>query len=68
MIEIIGRAIVAAVLWFFWRIILYPAALVLFTPLILIRAAVLAFRRQQKFRYAAADGYAYLSDVWWASW
>ena len=43
----------------FWLIAL-PVLAVAATPIILIRASVLAGRKQQKFRHAVADGYDFL--------
>jgi hypothetical protein len=66
MLDLIGRAIVQVVLKLVWRVILYPAALLLCTPFILVRALILALRRRQRFLYAVEDGYSAVSDVWWA--
>jgi hypothetical protein len=66
MLDLIGEVIVQGVLKFVWHVILYPAALLLCTPFILIRAFLLALRRRQRFLYAVEDGYSAVSDVWWA--
>jgi len=66
MLDEIGQLIVRAMLKFVWRVILYPAALLLCTPFILVRALILAVRRRQRFIYAVSDGYSSVSFVWWA--
>lgn len=66
MLDLIGEVIVQVVLKFVWCVILYPAALLLCTPFILIRALTLARRHRQRFLYAVEDGYSAVSDVWWA--
>jgi hypothetical protein len=66
MLDLIGEVIVQVVLKFVWRVILYPTALLLCTPFILIRALLLALRRRQRFLYAVEDGYSVVSDAWWA--
>ena len=66
MIEEFGRGIVVYLLSLVWRLILLPAALILGTPFILIRAWILALRHKQRFSYAVSDGYSFLWDIWWA--
>jgi hypothetical protein len=66
MFDVIGQVILRGILTFAWRVILYPAALVLCTPFIVIRALILVFRHRQRFVYALSDGYASVSDAWWA--
>ena len=50
---------------FILRLILFPIALLVCTPFILIRAAVLASRDQMKFTHAIADGYETVDVYWW---
>lgn len=66
MLDLIGEVIVQVALKLVWRVILYPATLLLCTPFILIRAFTLALRHRQRFLYAVEDGYSAVSDVWWA--
>jgi hypothetical protein len=65
MLDEIGEVIVRVLLSFVWRAILYPAALLLCTPFILVRALILALRRRQRFIYSVKDGYSAVSDAWW---
>ena len=53
------------VLRFILRLILFPIALLVCTPFILIRAAILASRDQMKFTHAIADGYETVDVYWW---
>ena len=65
MLDEILRAVLTDLLRFVLRIVLFPVALVLCTPFILIRAAVLALRRRETFTHAVADGYYAVDVVWW---
>jgi hypothetical protein len=49
-------------------IILFPVALLICTPFVLIRAAILASRDQVKFIHAIADGYQTVDVYWWHWW
>ena len=53
------------VLWFVLRILLFPVALLLCAPFILIHAAVLALRDKAKFRHIVADDYSSIDVLWW---
>lgn len=53
--EIVGKVI---------RFILFPAVLLLATPFIFLRAALIAWRDADDFWPLVADGY-YSVDVWW---
>ena len=53
------------VLRFILRIMLFPVALLVCTPFILIRAAILASRDKMKFAHAIADGYETVDVYWW---
>ena len=66
MIEEFGRGIVGYVLSLVWRLFFVPAALIIATPVVLIRAWILAVRRRQRFRYAVSDGYSSVWEIWWA--
>jgi len=48
------------------RFVLFPVALVICTPFILIHAAVLALRRQGQFGHVVADDYSTLDVYWWS--
>ena len=50
---------------FVLRIILFPIALVVCTPFIFVRAAILALLRRQRFIHAVADGYYAIDVIWW---
>lgn len=65
MFDWIGEALVSCILRLIWWGILFPVALVLCTPFILVRAAALALRGRQRFVYAISDGYGSVSDAWW---
>jgi hypothetical protein len=41
----------------------FPALLILSTPVIFVRAAILAGRKRQRFRHAVADGYDFLCSL-----
>jgi hypothetical protein len=62
--EILGVAFVRVVAFVF-RIVLFPVALLICTPFILIRAAILAARHRAKFTHAVADGYSSVDVFWW---
>ncbi len=62
--EILGSLVVRLVA-FICRIILFPVALVLCTPFILVRAAILALRERQRFTHAVSDGYSSVDVFWW---
>jgi hypothetical protein len=47
------------------RFIFFPVALLLCTPFIFIRAAILALRNQMRFIHAIADGYETVDVYWW---
>ena len=53
------------VLIFVLRVLLFPIALLLCTPLILLHAAVLALRGRGKFVHLIADDYASIDVYWW---
>ena len=55
-----NKALQRIVVW----CIAFPALLILFAPIILARAAILALRGRQHFGHAVADGYAYLCSLW----
>jgi hypothetical protein len=63
--ETLGELIVWLIA-FVCRIILFPVALLICTPFIFIRAAVLAIRQRQKFAHAVSDGYSSLDVFWWS--
>ena len=46
--------------------VLYPVAVLVSTPFILIRAWILALMHREKFGHAVSDGYSSLSVVWWS--
>jgi hypothetical protein len=48
------------------RFVLYPLALLVCTPFVLVRGAVLAARHQAKFVQAVADGYEAVDVYWWS--
>jgi len=49
------------------RLVLFPVALIACTPVILIRAAILAVRHRQTFIRALCDGYSSVDVFWWAT-
>jgi len=68
MIEALLSSAVEALFTFVWKFILWPIALVVATPVILIYALALAVLRRQQFMHAVADGYSGVSAFWekWA--
>ncbi len=46
-------------------VVALPLLLIASTPVILVRAWVLAVRRRQRFLYAVAEGYDFLWSLWW---
>jgi len=64
MFDTIGGAIIETLLKF----ILWPVALVVCTPFILIRGVFALISRKQRFTYAVSDGYLSVSEFWkkWA--
>ena len=68
MIEAFLSSAVEAVFTLVWKFILWPAALVVATPVILIYALALTISRRQQFMDAVADGYSEVSAFWekWA--
>ncbi|HEY4281652.1 MAG TPA: hypothetical protein VGM62_01220 [Chthoniobacterales bacterium] len=62
--ELLGIAL-RDILRFILRILLFPVALLVCTPFILIRAAILASRDQMKFSHAIVDGYETVDVHWW---
>ena len=56
----LAKALQRFVIW----LIAFPAIMIVSTPVILIRACVLAGRKRQEFRYAVADGYDSLWSLW----
>jgi hypothetical protein len=63
--ELLGTVFVEVVVRVL-RFIFFPVALLLCTPFILIRAAVLAMRHRAKFIHAVADGYSSVDVYWWS--
>lgn len=57
----IAKIVQRLLLW----LIALPVLVIVSTPIILARGWVLAARKQQKFRYAVADGYEALWSFWW---
>jgi len=49
-----------------FRIVFFPVALLVCTPFILVRGAVLAARHHAKFTHAVADGYSSVDVYWWS--
>ena len=47
------------------RFLLFPVALVVCTPFILVRAVILAARHRMKFTHAIIDGYEAVDVSWW---
>jgi hypothetical protein len=62
--ELLGIAL-RDILHFILRIMLFPVALLVCTPFIVIRAAILASRNKMKFTHAIADGYETVDVYWW---
>ena len=56
----LAKALQRFVVWF----VAFPILLVLATPVIFIRAGILAWRKRQSFGHAVADGYGFLSSLW----
>jgi len=67
MLDLLLRGIALVLVRLFAWVILFPVAVLVCTPFILIRAGALAVRRRQKFSYAVADGYDFVWSVWWPS-
>ncbi len=65
MLDDILRILLADLLRFVLRIILFPVALVVCTPFILIRAVIQTLRRRETFIRAVADGYYAIDVAWW---
>jgi hypothetical protein len=61
--ELIFRSFIGRLLGRLWLIVLFPALIVIATPIILLRGALLACRHTQKFRFAVSDGYAFMWDM-----
>jgi hypothetical protein len=55
--QLILRGLVVAVLRRVFVLIAVPFVLVIATPIIFLRASILASRRQEKFKFAVLDGY-----------
>jgi hypothetical protein len=66
MIEEFARGIVVYLFSLVLRLFLLPVALIIGTPVILIRAWILALRQKQRFAYAVSDGYSFVWEIWWA--
>ncbi len=64
LVEILLRGIAYFLIRFFWIVVLFPVAIVIATPIILVRAGLLA-RGKWTFRNAFADGYDNLWMMWW---
>jgi hypothetical protein len=64
MIEAFLSSVVEAVFTLVWEFILWPIALVLATPGIIIHACVSVLRPRQHFMRAIADGYSSVSAFW----
>jgi hypothetical protein len=62
--ELLGF-LVRDVLRFVLRLILFPVLLLVCTPFIVIRAAILAWRKQMKFVHGIMDGYEAVDVYWW---
>jgi hypothetical protein len=52
----------AYIAWF----LLYPLAVLVCTPIIVIRALILGLVHREKFSHAISDGYSSLSFFWWS--
>jgi hypothetical protein len=63
--ELLGIVFVQVVVRIF-RIVFFPVALLVCTPFILFRGAVLAARHRAKFTHALADGYSSVDVYWWS--
>jgi hypothetical protein len=61
MLQLILRGLVVGVLRCVFVIAAAPCIVVIATPIILVRACVLAARKQQRFKFAVLDGYG---SVW----
>lgn len=48
------------------RVLLFPVALLICTPFILVHAAVTHFRGRHRFRNIVADDYASIDVLWWS--
>lgn len=68
MLELILGAIVLYLTGAAWKLVLWPAILVVSTPGVLVYALVAVARHRQHFRYALAEGYSNVSAFWqrWA--
>ena len=65
MLDEILRFLMTDLLRFALRIVLFPLALVICTPFIVIRAVILALRHRETFTRAVADGYYAIDVAWW---
>ena len=63
--ELLG-GLVVQILARICRVLLFPVALLICTPFIVIRAAILAARQQTTFVHAVADGYSSVDVYWWS--
>ncbi|HKQ38259.1 MAG TPA: hypothetical protein VJ063_09290 [Verrucomicrobiae bacterium] len=63
--EILGSVLVEIVVRVL-RVLFFPVALLVCTPFILIRGAVLAARHHARFIHAVADDYSSVDVYWWS--
>ncbi|MEA3189085.1 MAG: hypothetical protein QOD99_2915 [Chthoniobacter sp.] len=64
MLESLIGAVLEGLFELLWWIILWPVALIVCTPLVLLYALFTALRHKQRFFYAVSDGYSSVSDFW----
>jgi hypothetical protein len=60
--QLLFRVLVVRFLGLLWIIVLFPAVLVILTPIIILRAVFVAWRHGQRFRFALADAYTEMWD------
>jgi hypothetical protein len=67
MLQAILQSLIVRVFAYILWVVLYPVAVVVCTPFIVIRAWILALVRHDKFGHAISDGYSSLSIFWWSA-
>jgi len=65
MLQAIFHSFVVRLFAYIAWVALYPVAVLVCTPFILIRASILSLVRREKFPHAVSDWYSSLSAFWW---
>ncbi len=67
MLQAIFHSFVVRLFAYIAWVVLYPLAVLVCTPFILIRAWILGLVHREKFGHAVSDGYSSLSVFWWSA-